>query len=389
MSIREVALKCTRDGLQIRGMQYFPEDFEVGKRYPAVVISHVFKGNHAHMADFGRAFAGLGYIAVCFSFCGGGRLSDDSSLQSDGSSLDMTISTEVSDLCAVIDAVTAQDYVDAENIFLLGASQGGFVSGLAAAKCGNRIKKLMMIFPAICIPDHARMGCLGGSVYDPLNVPEEIRCPGTTLGRAFHEDVVGMDPYLELSRYQGPVLILHGLNDTVVNYAYAVRAKEAYGKEQCHLQLIRGMGHGYDKNQFDSLMASIRQFLADRKEILTIRVIITRQESFVDGERKRNEIYFTGYCENEDFQGAVLPGGCDVQTYHPDSGWTIRAEYTLEGLDSEGQNCRLHIVNQWGGEDWKPVIDTDSAALAWLNNADLTAVLEGGAGGPTVRIYMQ
>lgn len=387
MSIREVPLKCTRDGLQICGMQYFPEGFEEGKKYPTIITSHGFNGNYSRMEDFGRTFAGLGYIAVSFSFCGGGCSADDSSLQSEGSSLDMTISTEVSDLCTVIDYMTTQPFVDTNNLLLLGVSQGGFVSGLAAAKCGDRIKKLIMIYPAICIPDHARRGCLGGSTYDPGNVPEEIHCPKTTLGKAFHEDVVGMDPYLELSKYQGPVLILHGLEDKTVNYSYAIRAKEAYGKEQCHLQLIRNMGHGYDKKQFDSMIASIRQFLAGRREILTIRVIITHRECFVDGEKKRNAVYFTGYCENKDFQGAILPGGCDMQSYDPEKGRNIRAEYTLNGLDSEGQNCRLHIVNQWGGEDWKPVIVTDSETLAWLNNADLTAVLEGGSGGPTVRIY--
>ena len=339
------------------------------------------------MADFGRAFAALGYVAACFSFCGAGRLADDHALWSDGSSTDVTISTEVSDLCAVIDYMTAQPFVDAKQVFLLGGSQGGFVSGLTAAKLGDKIKKLIMIFPALCIPDHARRGRLGGASYDPEQVPEEIHCPKTTLGKAFHEDVVNMDPYLELSKYRGPVLILHGLNDTTVPYSYSVRAKEAYGKDRCHLQLIRNMGHGYDKKQFDSLMASVRQFLADKKEILTIRVIITHAENSTDGERKQNKIYFTGYCENKDFCGTVLPGGCDVQTYMPDGSRNIRAEYTLDGLDAEGQNCRLHIVNQWGGQDWKPVIDTDSKALAWLNGADLTAVLENGDGGPTVRIY--
>lgn len=387
MHIIEAPLQCTRDGLQIRGMQYFPAQFAAENRYPAVILSHGFCGNYACMADFGRAFAALGYFAVSFSFCGGGSTADDRSLQSDGNSRDMTISSEVADLCAVIDAVTAQSFVDAAQVMLLGVSQGGFVSGLAAARCGDRISKLMMIYPALCIPEHARRGCLGGSFYDPMHVPEEILCERTTLGRAFHEDVVGMDPYPVLAGYRGPVLILQGLEDAIVNYAYAIRAKAAYGAGQCRLQLIRSMGHHYDQSQFDSLMASIRQFLADRKEILTIRVIITHADRSTDGANTKNEIYFTGYCENDLFQGTVLPGGCDVQTCRPDGSRTIRAEYTLEGLDTEGQRCRVHIVNQWGDTDWKPVIDTDSKALAWLNGADLTAVLEHGAGGPTVRIF--
>ena len=37
--------------------------------------------------------------------------------------------------------------------------------------------------------------------------------------------------------------------------------------------------------------------------------------------------------------------------------------------------------------DWKPVVTTDSAELAWMNGADLTAVVEDGDGGPTIRVY--
>ena len=48
----------------------------------------------------------------------------------------------------------------------------------------------------------------------------------------------------------------------------------------------------------------------------------------------------------------------------------VRAEYTLEGLDQNQKPCRIHIVNQRGELDWKPVVTTDSAALAWLQDAD-------------------
>lgn len=95
-----------------------------------------------------------------------------------------------------------QSFIDEKQLILVGVSQGGFVSGLTAAKCGREITKLIMIYPALCIPDHARCGCLGGSSYNPLDVPERIDCGVTVLGKTFHDDVVGMDPYLELSAYQ-------------------------------------------------------------------------------------------------------------------------------------------------------------------------------------------
>lgn len=389
MCVIEKSFSCKRDGLTIRGMQYLPENFNENQKYPVVIVSHGFTGNYMGMVGWCKDFARIGYVAFCFSFCGGGCLSEDEKYKSDGLSTEMTISTEVADLLAVKDFVKEQPFIDVDNLILMGESQGGFVSGLAAAKCGEEIKKLIMIYPALCIPDHARRGCLGGSCYQVENVPEIIDCGSTLLGRSIHEDVVQMDPYLELSAYTGPVLILQGLKDDVVNYAYAIRAKECYKEGQCHLHLIRNMGHGFNESQHNSAFSNIRQFLVERKEILTIRIILTHDESFMEGKICGKNLYFTGYCETEYFQGTVLPGGCDVQKQYPDGEFKIRAEYTLDGLDKDGKRCSIHIVNQWGDNDFRPVVETNSMELAWLNHADLTAVIEDGKGGPTIRIFAE
>ena len=196
-----------------------------------------------------------------------------------------------------------------------------------------------------------------------------------------------MDAYRELAVYEGDVLILQGMADGVVNYSYAVRAKENYKKGQCHLQLVRDMGHGFSENQYQSAFASVRQFLAEREEVLTIRIILTRHETQMEEEVRVEKLFFTGWCETAYFQGTVLSDGCDVRRHDVKGEVNIRAEYTLEGLDRSGKQCRIHIVNQRGEMDWKPVLSTDSTELAWLNDADLTAVVEEGAGGPTIRIY--
>lgn len=377
---------CMRDGLTIRGMEYLPDGFEESKKYPVIIVSHGFLGNYASVAAFCEEFAEMGYVSYCFNFCGGGKGPEEGCPESDGKSTDMTVMTEVEDLTAVINFAKNKPYNDHENLILMGVSQGGFVSGLTAAKYGNEISRLIMIYPALCIPDDARRGRVGGADYDPQNVPERIEC-ATVLGKAYHEEVVGMEPYLELSSYQGPVLILHGMEDDVVNYSYSVRAKESYKKGQCHLQLIRDMGHALNEEQLASAKASIRQFLKGRKEIFTIRVIITHTENDVEGDVQKNNVYFTGYCDTEYFQGTIQPEGCDVQEYYSETDNKMRAEYTLTGLDYRGETCRIHIVNQKKDRDWKPSVQTDSTALEWLNHADLTAVLEYGNGGPTVRIF--
>lgn len=387
MQIRQEHFACRREQLLIRGMQFYPECGKQQEKYPIIILSHGFKDNYLSMIDFCRQFAEMGYAAFCFGFCGGGGDTDAAEVKSDGDSRDMNLFTEMEDLITVKDYAKKLEFTDEKEIILVGFSQGGFVSGLTAAKCKWEITKLIMFFPAICIPDHARRGCLGGGHYDVAQVPEEIACVNTVIGKQFHDSVVDMDPYLELSAYKNPVLILQGLSDGIVDYSYAVRAKESYEKGQCQLQLIREMGHGYTQKQAIGLMASMRQFLQGKKEILTIRVIITHTDVVTEGEVCKSDIYFTGYCDTPYFQGCILPEGCDRQEHVNGVRTKIRAEYTLEGLDAAGERCHLHIVNQWGGQDWKPVIDTDSKCLAWLKDADLTAVLEEGSGGPTVRVY--
>lgn len=385
--MKEKPFYCKRDHLTISGMQYFPDYFDESGKYGAVIVSHGFTGDYTCMANECNEFAKMGYVVFSFSFCGGGVTAEGVGVKSEGKTTDMSISTEVADLLAVKAFAASCPFVDMDNLILAGVSQGGFVSGMAAAKCGNAIKKLIMIYPALCIPDHARRGCLGGGCYDPENVPETIDCGVTVLGKTFHEEAARMEPYLELSAYQGPVLILQGLADEIVNYSYAIRAKESYRKGQCRLQLIRNLGHGLDAGQLESVFASIRQFLAEREEVLTIRAIITRSETVSEGEIHKEHIYFTGYCDMENFHGTVFPEGCDVREHCPGADEKIRAEYTLIGLDSLGKKCSLHIVNQWDGKDFKPTVETDSQALKWMEQADLTAVLEYGEGGPTVRIF--
>lgn len=386
MEIKEKPFICKRDAFTIRGMQYVPYNFQEREKYPIVIISHGFKGNYMSMADFGKDFAKIGYVAFCFSFCGSRSPGESESDRSDGEPTDMTISSQIQDLTAVKNFAMKQTYADADSLILAGGSQGGFISGLSAAAFGDEVKKLIMIFPALCIPDDARRGRLGGGSYDPKAVPDKIDCKETFIGKAFHEEAVHMDPYLNLSQYKGAVLILHGIEDELVHYSYSVRAQECYGKERCHLQLIRDMGHGYQKEQRESIFASIRQFLADRIEILTIRVIIHRQESTADGEVNRNRIFFTAYCDSKYFQGITMSEGCDETIYSQEEKH-VKVDYTLSGIDFCGEQCSIHIINQFENGEWRPKTETDSCELEWLNHADLTAVPEYCKGGPVIRIF--
>lgn len=76
--------------------------------------------------------------------------------KSDGKFKDMSLDTEKQDLLCVIDYVARLVYVDSSTLILAVESQGGFVSCMVAAE--RSIDKLILLYPALCIPDDARKG---------------------------------------------------------------------------------------------------------------------------------------------------------------------------------------------------------------------------------------
>ncbi len=216
---------------KIYAKMYLPA--EEKDKYPAVVISHGFAGSSEDNVSRAELFASNGYVAVVFDFCGGGRAS-----KSDGEMTEMSVLTEAEDLNAVIDGMLALDYVDASNFFLLGASQGGFVSSYVAAHRPDDIKALALLFPAYSLQDDCweRHGSIE-------NIPETESLMNNTLGAIYSQDAMSFDIYDVIGGYKGDVLICHGDKDELVDLSYSERAVEVY--ENAELKVIKGAGHGF------------------------------------------------------------------------------------------------------------------------------------------------
>ena len=170
--------------------------------------------------------------------------------KSDGKTTDMSVLTEVSDLCAVIEYAKGLDYTDSSKILLMGCSQGGFVSALTAAKLKNEIGKLVLFYPALCIPDDAKAGKMMWAKFDPQNIPEIVKCGPMKLGRRYVADVVNMNPFDDIKGYEGDVLIVHGTADKIVAKHYAKQAESVYrAREQGSVKLhfIEGGKHMFSK----------------------------------------------------------------------------------------------------------------------------------------------
>jgi dienelactone hydrolase len=300
MNIRTSDFSCINQDKTIRGVEYLP----AGEKLPAVIMSHGFGGCQAEMSGWAERLAEMGLAVYTYDFCGGGRGI------SDGDTADMTVLTEREDLTTVLAYVQALPYTDNDRIVLWGFSQGGFVSALAAARIGEQIRGLVLIYPAFCIPDDGRAGVMPGTPgFDPDHIPEILMAGDMRVGKAYVEVSQKIDIYREIVKYRGNVLIVHGLSDAMVNYNYSVHAYRAYteglfpennqlkkladpgedrvmepaslsenctaDRRQCmdmssaaadrrlRLYLISGAGHGYFGDEIDKTLQAAERYLRE------------------------------------------------------------------------------------------------------------------------------
>lgn len=397
MKITRSTFTCTRDGMTIRGTQFLPE----GNNLPVAVISHGFMANQQSVLKYARQFSRWGYASYCFDFSGGcinGK--------SDGKTTDMSVLTEKEDLKAVIAYVKGLPFVNPNRLILMGCSQGGFVSALTAAELKDQVSKLILFYPALCIPDDARRGQMMMASFDPNEIPDIIRCGPMQLGKAYPSSVKDMDPFQEISGYRGPVLIVHGTEDHIVKLSYAQRAWESYTQKgtplpdrdaaeasrlipsaKRQLLVLENAGHGFGAKGNAAALFGVKQFLRGRTEILTIHIrpgrrIITRKGYYSQVVQP-----FEGTAKSPYFTGTILPGAADVQDRKGSQPVKFSADYTLKGTDYTGQECKIRILNTYNGHCWMPAVVTDSKSLSFLNSTACDAVAERHGSEAVVRIY--
>ena len=234
-NINKTSFSCTRDELTIRGHIYRPAQTV---KPPVIILSHGFLGNDTHIVTYAEALVKIGYVVLMFDFNGGGPESTSS-----GKSVDMTVLTEKADLLAVIKYAESLENIDTNNMSLVGFSQGGFVSALVAAELKNRIKNLVLFYPALCIPDDARSGKMMLMDFDPQNIPPVICQDPMIIGRNYALTAQKLDPYKEISGFSGRTLIIHGTSDKAVNIEYSRKAKSVY--KNLVYKEIEGADHGF------------------------------------------------------------------------------------------------------------------------------------------------
>lgn len=242
------------DEKRIFGRIYLPDEAANGKRVPLVICAHGFGGNNESCEAYAREFAKRGYAAYCLDFCGAANS------KSSGDTSEMTIFTEQADMEDSYTELAELGYVDLNNVFLFGMSMGGAVAALAAANKSNLIKGLILLYPAFSIPGDVRRAWPNRDEF-----PESFGIFNAEVGRAFIEAIYDFDFYEHITKYAGPVLILHGMSDDIVASGYSVRAVNIYPRAD--LELIGEVGHGFTGGAFKYAVRKIVGFLDEEADL--------------------------------------------------------------------------------------------------------------------------
>ena len=235
-------------GQRIYGIVYIPDTEKT--KVPLVICAHGLGGSYCTNMAYAEQLASHGIAAYCFDFRGGGGT------MSDGDTTEMSVMTEVSDLEVILEAAAGWDFVDTEKIVLLGTSQGGIASAIAAARHADEVSGLVLMYPAFLVSDAIH------EQFDSLeDVPDTFRFNWITAGRPYAEDMWDYDVYAEIGNYTEKVLLMHGDRDGIVPISYSERAAEVYADVDYFV--INGAGHGFSGSAFEEAVGHIFDYLQE------------------------------------------------------------------------------------------------------------------------------
>ena len=226
--------KILRAGLRLHGLIDIPDQ----EKFDLVILMHGFTSDLGYTKrrvfyDLAPALREKGLGVLRFDFNGHGK--------SEGLLADTTILNELSDANAILDF--ALHLKGVHRVYLLGHSQGGVIASLMAAYYPDVISKLVLMSPAATLIDDARLGICQGSVYDPHNIPEKITVKQKTIGGFYFRTAQLLPLYDIAKHYEGPVCLIHGTDDTIVNPVASLRYNDVY--KNSTLNLIPNCDHFY------------------------------------------------------------------------------------------------------------------------------------------------
>ena len=395
--IKCTKFSCKRDNLTIRGFSFLSQSNKIelnnGKKLKPIIISHAYMKTHKSTESYARVLAEWGYAAFTFDFCGGSAKS-----KSDGVSTDMSLLTEMQDLNSVVEYVCSLDYVDSNELTLMGLGLGGLVTTLLVSRKKPDIKKIILLYPTLSAPEDARRGQIVTAFFDPDNPPETFVCGPMKLGRRYIKDAQTIDVIKELQNYSGAACIIHGDKDSMVDTQYSKDAVQIYRQNSKNkadvfnkqIYIIKDGTHGFNKMHEYYTMNIIEQFLYNRFQLMDITVKLRDNKVSRKNGIKTEEATFTGKAEGEFFSGKIQEGAKNLEQWKGRKPVSLSSSYVIKGQDYMGERVKICFTNQSSdGKNWQQEITTDSKALKLLGiEKEAHMVMEYRNSGPYMRLFL-
>ena len=227
------------NGKKIYARAYIPD---VQGPVPLVVYSHGLGASVDHDEEVQKTLAKSGVAVFSFEFAGG---SSSSSPRSEGATTEMSVLTELQNLRDALQFASSLPFVKADHIYLMGSSQGGFVSALMAEEVAN-LAGVFLLYPAFSLPDDIR------SSFPKLDeAPESFNLLGTKISKKYLVDVYPIDAYEGLSKITAPVHIYHGADDFIVPITASKKAVKAL--KDARLTTLDETGHSLTAEQQEQI----------------------------------------------------------------------------------------------------------------------------------------
>lgn len=237
------------DGFKLHAKLDCPKTIQEKK--PLVILVPGLTGHmeEEHILGIKDVINEVGFFVLRVELYGHGK--------TDGAFKNHNLYEWVSELYYIVDYAKQLDYVS--DVYLAGHSQGGLATILVAGLKRKQLKAILPLSPALNIPVDCRKGDFFGTLFDPLNVPDEICFWEENYVSGNYVRIAQMLPVEQaIAQYDGPVLLIHGTNDSAVPYFYSLDADRKY--KDANLVLIDGAEHCYE-NHLEFAKKAVKDFL--------------------------------------------------------------------------------------------------------------------------------
>lgn len=221
----------SRNGYTLRGIVDLPDNAE---KVPVVINLHGFTGTrqghkNIHTA-MGRELAKAGVACVRFDLYGNG--------ESDGEFEDMRFTNLLEDTEDIVAWVKEQDWANENAILLSGHSMGGYVASTAAPRINP--DGLILMSPGAGM----WFGALERAEQFESKGIFEADIEGLRFVTAFNKDLHQYEPFSSAKGYDGPVIIIKGTEDKLVNEDIVNGYRGVYGDKTEYVP-IEGGDHNF------------------------------------------------------------------------------------------------------------------------------------------------